>query len=233
MSLEKKEDVLDPTSESTTMISSDQWDWFNKHVERRTSPDDIVSPSSTIILAGPALYAELASDSESALTSGTLLTPIGFLPEVQHGESQVVTRHHEIGSGRSGFTVGKSGGRGSIARALFDADSLLVVLGRNSSKASDQPHVTTFAKNTSNNQYAFGLWSDAFKIPFGMAFAYKTIGNDFVASEYLEMCLIGSHQIQISSSAPLVMENVQFQYDRARTVNIRLGGPSGITDSNA
>lgn len=233
MALEKKEDALDPTGKSVAVISGDQWDWFNKHIERRTSPDDIVSPESTIILAGPALYSELASDPESKLTSNTLLTPIGFVPDVRHGESQAVTRHHEVGSGRSRFTVGKSAGQGAISRALFDADSLLTVLGRNSSKASDQPHVQTFAKNSSNNQYAFGLWSDAFKIPFGMAFAYKTIGNDFVASEYLEMCLIVSHTIQISSSVALIMENVAFQYDRARTVNIRLGGPSGITDNNA
>lgn len=233
MSLEKKEGVLDPISESTTAITGGQWDWYNKYVERRSAPDDIVSPESTIILAGPALYTELAADSESRLTSNTLLTPIGFVPDVRHGENQIVTRHHEVGSGRSRFTIGKSGGQGSIARALFDADSLLVVLGRNSSKASGQPHVKTFARNSSNNQYAFGLWSDAFKIPFGMAFAYKTIGNDYVASEYLELCLIGSHQIQISSSGPMVMENVSFQFDRSRTVNIRLGGPGGIPDGNA
>lgn len=233
MALEKKEGVLDPNSTITTVQTGDQWDWFNKSIERRTSPDDVVSPQSTIILAGPALYTELAANSTSKLTSDTLLTPIGFVPEVQHGESQMITRHHEIGSGRSRFTVGKSAGQGQISRALFDADSLLTVLGRNSSKAQGQPHVTTFARNTSNNQYAFGLWSDAFKIPFGMAFAYKTLGNDFVASEYLEQCLIIRHSVSISSSAGLIMENVVFQFDRARTVNIRISGPEGLKDNNA
>lgn len=240
MSLQSKVGVLDPSGSVLAATEETSWDWFNKYVERASFPDDIVTSQSALIMAGPAIFAELSAvgaiggiSTSVNINQSSLLTPIGFAQDFRYQEMQPSNRHFEIGSGRAKFTIGKSSGSGSISRALFDADSLLVVLTRNASKAQGTPHVDTFFKNSSNFKYGFGLSSDAFKIPFGIANAYKTIGNDFVASTFLEQCYIREHRVVVSEGAALIMENITFEFDRVRNVNIRVGGPVGLTDNNA
>lgn len=239
MSIAKKTGVLDPSGSVLTATDETSWDWFNKYIERSSFADDVVTSQSTLIMAGPALYSELSGlgavsgvETSAKIKEAARLTPIGFVQDFRYRESQPTNRHFEIGSGRAKFTIGKSAGSGTIVRTLFDADSLLKVLMRNASKAQASPHVKTFFNNSSNFEYGFGLWGDAFKIPFGMANVYKTIGNDFVASSYLEQCYIREHRIAINERGALIMENVTFEFDRVRPVDIRVGGPSGISDNN-
>lgn len=233
MAIELKLGELNPQNPSTTAVNEDQWDWFNKYVERRTSPDDLVTSASTLILAGPALYSEINSVESAIISDSNRLSPVGFIINAQHAENQQVTRHREVGSFRSRFTVGKSAGQGQIARALFNADTLLRVLTKNASYANNTPHVTTFMKNSFNSEYGFSLASDAFKIPFGLAFVYKTIGNDFVGSEYLEQCVFTRYSISLDPGSPMVMENIVYEFDRARSVIIRVAGPLGMRDNNS
>lgn len=236
MSIGNKSGVLDPSGGILASVDETTWDFMNKFVERASFADGVVTSQSSLILAGPALYVELSEvgdDVQTKIAKASLLTPIGFVQDFRYRESQQVNRHFEIGSGEPRFTVGKSTGSGTIARAFFDADSLLAVLMRNASKVKGAPHVSTFFNNSSDFQYGFGLSSDAFKIPFGIANVYKTIGNDFVASGYIEECYIRDHTVAVNERAPLVMEKVSLEFDRVRTVNIRVAGPSGIQDNNA
>ncbi len=238
MAIAKKTGVLDPSGSVLSATDETSWDWFNKYVERASFAEDVVTSQSSLILAGPALYSELSElgavfgvNTSTSINQASRLTPIGFVHEFRFGESQPISRNFEIGSGRAKFSTGKSTARGSIRRAMFDADSLLKVLMRNGSRAQAS-HIATFFNNSSNFEYGFGLWSDVFKIPFGMASVHKTIGNDFVASEYLEQCYIGTHRVSVDARAALVMEDVAFEFDRVRPVDIRIGGPSGIPDNN-
>ena len=104
---------------------------------------------------------------------------------------------------------------------------------KNASRASLQPHVQSELLNSYNAKYAFSLAGDLFKIPFGMALVYKTIGNDYVGSEYLEQCVFVRYSKSLDPGAPMVMENIVYEFDRARSVNIRVSGPAGLIDNNA
>lgn len=224
---------LNPSSPSLAAASESNWDWFNKSVERASFPSNTVTAESTLILAGPALFIELANNTSDPAQTSSRLTPIGFAQNITISEQHPVNRHFEIGSGRAKFTIGKSQGSAQVARALFDASSLLYVLQQNASKALNTPYVPTFFTNSANNKYGFGLWSDAFKIPFGMALSFKTSGNDYVASMYLEQAYISGHQVAVNEGGALVVENVRIEFDRIRTVNLRFSGPPGIPDANA
>ena len=238
MSIAKKTGVLDPSGGVLAATDETAWDWFNKYVERASFAEDVVTSQSSLIMAGPALYSELSElghvtgvKTSTLISQASRLTPIGFVQDFRYGESQSINRNFEIGSGRGKMTTGKSTARGSIRRAMFDADSLLKVLMRNGARAQAS-HIATFLKNSSNFEYGFGLWSDVFKIPFGMASVHKTLGNDFVASSYLEQCYIGTHRVSVNERVSLVMEDVAFEFDRVRPVDIRVSGPSGIPDNN-
>lgn len=219
----------------------ENWDWYKKHVERAAFPDTIASPDSTLILAGPATYEEIAPVTSAQITGNQeLLTPIGFINEMSFNEGSNIVRLGEIGSRMPRFVVDRTAASGTISRAMFNANNLAYVLYQNSLKSTSKLGLAGLydqvLKSSENTRFKSGLWSDMFKVPFGMAVCFRTIGNDFLASVFLEQCYINGYQTGITIGQAIVLENISFDMERIRPVKIKVEGSvlsSAINDTGS
>lgn len=219
----------------------ENWDWYKKHVERAAFPDTIACPDSTLLLAGPATYEEIAPVASAQITGDqVLLTPVGFSNEIAFNEGANIVRLGEIGSRMPRFAVDRTAASGTIGRAMFNADNLAYVLYRNALKSTSRLGVAglydQIIKSSARTNFKSGLWSDMFKIPFGMAICFRTIGNDFLASIFLEQCYINDYQCGVTIGAAVVLENISFNVERVRPVRIDIEGAalsSAIPDTGS
>jgi len=216
-----------------SISDTDSWDFYKKSVERASFADNVSHPDATLVLAGPALYEEIG-EVEDDVESSDMLTPIGFVTDITIGDQQVIMRMNEIGSSRPRLAVGDTDTRGNIRRGLFNGNTLAYALYQNSLKSTSanegkdlyDPVLVSGGSGNNEKQYKFGLWSDMFKIPFGLALCFKTIGNDYIASVYLEQMYIESYDKSISRGQAVMFEDMQWVCDRLRTINVKVSGSS-------
>lgn len=207
----------------------ENWDWYKKHVERAAFPDTVACPDSTLLLAGPATYEEIAPVGSAQITGDqALLTPIGFINEMTFNEGSNIVRLGEIGSRMPRFVVDRTAASGTISRAMFNASNLAYVLYQNSLKSTSKLGIAglydQILKSGDDTNFKSGLWSDMFKIPFGMAVCFRTIGNDFLASVFLEQCYINDYQTGMTIGQAIILENISFDMERIRPVMIKVEG---------
>lgn len=209
------------------------WDFYKKFVERASFADSVSNPDATLVLAGPALYEEIGEVSDDVKESDKL-TPIGFVTDMTVGDQRPVARLGEIGSMRPRLVIGDSETRGNIRRGLFNGSTLAYALYQNSLKntsARDKdelydPVLQSGGSGDNAAYYKFGLWSDMFKIPFGLAICIRTTGGDYLASMYLEQVLIESYEKAITRGQAIIFEDMQWVCERIRTVKIKISGSS-------
>lgn len=207
------------------------WDFMKKMVERASFPDTTSNPESTLVLAGPAFYEEIG-DVNATVENPDKLTPIGFVTDMTYGDQQPFMRMKEIGSCMPRFAAGDNDVRGNIRRGFFNGSTLAYVLYQNSLKnTSARQKDALYDKvlvsgGSGNNEksYKFGLWSDMFRIPFGLAICMRTTGNDFLASAYFEQMYIESYNKEISRGQAIIFEDIQWTCERVRTVSIKVTG---------
>lgn len=229
-------DKLKLAGSGSILTASDEtnWDFYKKYVERTSFSDTVSNPDATLILAGPATYEEIAEIDEE-VTESDKLTPIGFVTDMTVDDQQGIMRLGEIGSGRPRLVAGDTDTRGRIRRGFFNGSSIAYALYRNSLKntsARDRDELfdpPLQAGNSGEDFYKFGLWSDMFKIPFGMAVCMRTIGNDFLASFYLEQVYFENYTKAVVRDQVLIFEDVSWVCERVRTVKIKITG-SGLSD---
>lgn len=218
--------ILSSADEST-------WDFYKKFVERASFSDSVSHPDATLVLAGPALFEEIG-EIEDDIEDSDKLTPIGFVTDMTIGDQQVISRINEIGSRMPRFVVGDNDTRGNIRRGFFNGSTLAYALYQNSlkntsAKTKDKlydPVLTSGGSGSNEAFYKFGLWSDMFKIPFGLALCMRTIGNDYIASLYLEQVYIENYEKSITRGQAIIFEDMQWVCERIRTVKVKVAGSS-------
>lgn len=219
------------------------WDFYKKTVERSSFPDNTSNPDATLILAGPAFFEEIG-EAEADIENPELLTPVGFITDMTIGDQQAIQRISEVGSRMPRFVVGDTDTRGNIRRGFFNANNLAYALYQNSLKNTsarkkDGLYDKVLVSGGSGNNeksYKFGLWSDMFKIPFGIALCIKTLGNDYLGSLYLEQVYIESFEKQITRGQAIIFEDMSWVCERIKTVKVKVSGSklSGvITDTGS
>ena len=209
------------------------WDFYKKFVERASFSDNVSHPDATLVLAGPALYEEIG-EVDKDIEESDKLTPIGFVTDITIGDQQAISRLNEIGSGRPRLAVGDNDIRGNIRRGFFNGNTLAYALYQNSLKSTSankwdalyDPVLVSGGSGDNEKHYKFGLWSDLFKIPFGLALCMRTIGNDYIASMYLEQVYIENYEKSITRGQAVMFEDIQWVCERIRTVKIKVTGGS-------
>lgn len=215
------------------------WDFFKKAIERASFPDSVSNPDSVLVLAGPAFFEEIG-EQDADVENSDKLTPVGFITDMTIGDQQAVQRINEIGSRMPRFVVGDTDTRGNIRRGFFNANNLAYALYQNSLKnTSARQKDALYDKvltSGGDKSYKFGLWSDMFKIPFGMALCMRTLGNDYLGSLYLEQVYFESSEKQIARGQSIIFEDVSWVCERIKTVKIKVAGSKlagVITDSGS
>lgn len=227
------------TAGETIFAANDetQWDFYKKSVERSSFPDTTAMPDSALILAGPPLYDELVNAVDQItddLVNFELLVPLGFVVGFSKDESQNAMRLYEIGSMRTRWAVGDNECRSRITRGFFNGKSLIYALYQRTIKGSlanaeekyIEPILNALGISSVGGGYKFGLWSELTKSPFGLCICYRTLGNDFVGSEYLEQTYIEGYDKAQQRGQYVEFENISMISERTRTVKIQVTGAS-------
>lgn len=208
-------DVLPAVSDGGFTSS---WDWKGAYVSR-LNEDGLerfsqfsASPDSTLLFAGPARY--------TGLSGGSDLTPIGMVDNISYQDNSQLMRLFEVGSNRSYFTRGKSSPAMSMSKVLADQKNILAAL----SQASYKPAMATDGQRAPGAETASvmqNLNSEYFAVPFGLLLVMKTRGGSAdgygktLSALYLEYCMFDNYSFQVASQQPVIVENLQIQFDRA------------------
>lgn len=208
-------DVLPAVSDGGFTSS---WDWKGSYVSR-LNEDGLerfsqfsASPDSTLLFAGPARY--------TGLSGGSDLIPIGMVDNISYQDNSQLMRLFEVGSNRSYFTRGKSAPAMSMSKVLADQKNILAAL----SQASYKPAMATDGQRAPGAEGASvmqNLNSEYFAVPFGILLVMKTRGGSAdgygktLSALYLEYCMFDNYSFQVASQQPVIVENLQIQFDRA------------------
>jgi hypothetical protein len=190
------------------------------------------------------------------VTSGDLVYPIGVLENVGLSQSKQLQRIFEIGSSRSYFIPGRVIGSITLGRVLYHGPTLLKVLYayyRQSAgpltfldepnalmqDGTPNPNATLLnipavqsqlhrvAVNPGYDDFWLNLGSDIFNQPTGLGFFFRNQNDVTIGAVYLEECMVGGHQMSVSSGSVLVMEGASLQFDVLRPIRMQIPGASG------
>lgn len=214
-----KNDVLPAVSDGSF---SSSWDYKGSYMSR-LNEDGLerfsqfsASPDSTALFAGPARY--------TGLGSGADLIPIGLVDNISYQDNSQLMRLFEIGSNRSYFTRGKSAPTVSMSKVLADQANILAALSRAAyrpAQAIDGPR----APGAEGSDIMMNLGSEFFSVPFGLLLVMKSRGGGsegygkVLSALYLESCMFDNYSFQLASSQPVVVENINIQFDRVVPVS--------------
>ena len=195
------------------------FDWKNDYVSALNSDgyerfsQYSASPSSTALFAGPARFSGLSGDA-------SILMPIGLTDGVQYQADAGVQRLYEIGSDRAFFTRGKTQHALSLGKMLADQANILSALSVNAYRPTvDDGGYSAPGATNPNPNIMMNLDSEFFNVPFGLMMLFKTKGGGDgygtpLTAIYLEYCMFVNYSFSVASQAPVIVENVQLQFDR-------------------
>lgn len=205
-------------SQTTTGFST-SYDWKNDYVSALAEDgyerfsQYSASPDATALFAGPARFTGLSGD------AGALL-PIGLTDGIAMSSNPQLSRLFEIGSNRSFFTRGKTTHSLQMGKMLADQHNILSALSNQAYRPllNDQGQSAGGA-DSPNPDIKMNLDSEFFNVPFGLLLLFKTRGGGdgtgkILTALYLEYCMFSSYNFQISSQAPVIVENVAIEFDR-------------------
>jgi len=226
MAVEQAKDVLG-TAESQGFSTG--WSWKDTYATSLAEDgyerfaQYSVTPDTTMLYAGPARFTAI---------DPTVLTPIGLSDNVSMQSNPQLAQLFELGSNRSFFTRGKTINQLSMSKMLADQKNILAALSQNAYRPASMATANSATGSSApgpeapNPNVMLNLDSEYFDVPFGMLLLMKTRGGGSegsgkpIAALYLEYCMFGSHQFNIASSTPVVMENISLQFDRVVPVSI-------------
>jgi hypothetical protein len=171
--------------------------------------------------AGPARF--------TGLGGGTgALQPIGLTDGINFSSDAQLARLYEIGSNRAFFTRGKTVASVSFSKMLADQANILSVLTANAYQPPENiSGFNTPGADSPNPNIMMNLDSEYFSVPFGLLLVFKTRGGGTVTPStgkilsalYLEYCMFASYNFNITATAPVIVEGVAIQFDRAVPVS--------------
>lgn len=177
------------------------------------------TPDSTALFAGPARF--------SGLSGTASLMPIGLTDGFSISENPSLARLYEIGSNRAFFTRGKTILNGGFSKILADQANILAALSSQAYRPSaiSAGGMTAPGATAPNPDIMMNLDSEYFANPFGLLVLFKTRGGGagngkILTATYLEYCMFSSYQFAVGATAPVIMENVSFEFDRAVPVTL-------------
>ncbi len=211
------------------------WDWKGNYISNLLDGQDgnerfsqlSATPDTTAMFAGPARFSALSGNGGPAS-----LLPIGLTDGLGLSQSAQLQPLYEIGSNRTFFTRGKTMNSVQFSRMLADQKNIIATLMANAKPdglvLNDQGTKAPGAQGESSN-IMLNLDSEFTNIPFGLMLVFKTRGGygvtgqrgHVLAAVYLEYCMFANFSLQVSSGAPVIMENIAVQFDRVVPVAIK------------
>lgn len=201
----------------TPQTGSDSWIAQNSYVERLMDNAAFTSahPDDTLILAGPARLASVATPNSDNLLA------IGMMQNFQASQNKPTTPVMSIGSGRSAFLSGKAQTSWGMTRLFVNGRNLLRVLYTQAKQAGvDVSQFDDPAAIDANSPYFINLDSELFLIPFGLAVLFRDKTRNNVGAFYMELCMINAWNVAFSAGQNFIAENVSGLADRVLPMSL-------------
>lgn len=198
---------------------STSYDWKNDYVSSLAEDgyerfsQFSASPDATALFAGPARFSGLSG-------SSTGLIPIGLSDNLSMQSNPQLARLFEIGSNRSFFTRGKTVHNLSLGKMLADQQNILQALSKNAYRPLINDSGTgSPGAEAPNPDIKMNIDSEYFNVPFGLMLMFKTRGGGdgsgkVLSALYLEYCMFSGYQFQVASQSPVIVENINVEFDR-------------------
>jgi hypothetical protein len=215
--------MADPTNDvlpAQNVAFSTSYDWKNEYVSSLSTDgyerfsQYSANPDATSIFAGPARFTGLGSDAST-------LRPIGLADGLSMQSNPQLARLFEIGSNRSFFTRGKTTHSLSLGKMLADQQNILQALSANAYRPDNlnDKGVGAPGAESPSPEIKMNLDSEYFNIPFGLMLVFKTRGGGdgtgkILSALYLEYCMFAGYSFQIASQSPVIVENINVEFDR-------------------
>jgi hypothetical protein len=195
------------------------WDWKNQYVSSLAEEgyerfsQFSASPSSTVLLAGPARFTGLSGGAAD-------LIPIGLTDGISMQSNPQLQQLFEIGSDRSFFTRGKTTHSLSLGKMLADQKNILAALSANAYRPAMLSTGMGSPSANPNPDIMMNLDSEYFAVPFGLMLIFKTRGGGTTGSGkplsalYLEYCMFANYQFSIANASPVIQEGISVTFDR-------------------
>ena len=172
------------------------------------------SPDATALFAGPARFSGING-------STSALLPIGLSDGLSMSSNPQLARLFEIGSNRSFFTRGKTVHSMSLGKMLADQQNILSALSANAYRDLPQNIGGTGAPGavSPNPNIKMNIDSEYFNVPFGLMIMFKSRGGGdgngkILSALYLEYCMFAGYSFQVASQSPVIVENINIEFDR-------------------
>lgn len=224
------------TVNKTTSVEN--WSYQENYVERLMDNAAFTAahPNNTLVLAGPARYPNIMSqsmDDEQAGDIGDNLLPIGMLQNMQVQQQRQVQPMQALGSARTYFTAGKSNISFNMSRLLINGRNLLRALYSQAAQNTDNINLMNFGespvRSDDTEQFFLNLDSELFYIPIGLAVLFRSVAHNTVGAFYIELAMFNSWNVGFQAGQNMIMENVSGFADRIRPIfpSTIAGGPEG------
>ncbi len=200
---------------ATTSINT--WGSQQTYIERLmdNASFTMAHPQDTLILAGPARFANVKN-------ADTDLLPIGHVMSMNLGQQRPVQPLSGIGSARTFFAAGKGLVTFQMARLMVNGRNLLRAMYTQAIQQGvpveglAEPPVSANGKRT--EQFWANLDSTIFYVPIGICVLFRSVAHDMVGGFYLELCMFNSWNTGFQAGQPIIQEQVQGMADRIRPV---------------
>lgn len=206
----KNQGLLHPV---TTGIND--YNHMNKVVQFDDDPNNVASGEATILFSGPPV---LNPSGANAQNISELLVPIGAVQNFNDTQVPRIVPFNEMGSVLERQAGGTPQTQAQLGRVLTYHSNLAHAMYAWIAKISgDKPTQFMFAPGETSGPgkaHLTSMFSDLFRMPFGMLLVTVTAGGNIVSKEYYERCLIAQFGKTIQAGNPLIVEQMAMRVTR-------------------
>jgi len=205
----KNQGLLHPV---TTGVND--YDFMNRVVQFDDDPNNVASGEATILFSGPPV---LNPGGANAQSISDLLVPIGAVQNFNDTEVPRIVPFNEMGSVLERQAAGTPQTQAQMGRVLTYHSNLPHALYAWIAKLNEKPTQFMFApgeKDGPGKAHLTSMFSDLFRVPFGMLLVTVTAGGNVVSKEYYERCLIAQKGKTVQAGNPLIVEQVAMRVTR-------------------
>ena len=192
----------------------DNYNYMHNVVQFDDDPNSVASGEATILFSGPPV---LKPAGASAPLTSDLLVPIGAVQQFNDSEVPVIVPFKEIGSALERQAGSTPQTTAQLGRVLTYHSNLPHALYAWLAKLADKPTQFMFAPaelTGPGKAHLVTMYSDLFRVPFGMLLVTVTAGGNVVSKEYYERCLIAQKGKTVQAGNPLIVEQVGVRVTR-------------------
>ncbi|MBC8551457.1 MAG: hypothetical protein H8D23_17570 [Candidatus Brocadiales bacterium] len=211
------------------MATINDWDFQSKQVDPNMDSHDFVSSQSLVFCTIPPLTGTGGDeDLDGNISDVTKWVPIGLVENASLQQRRQVNELFEIGSKKMFQIPGRTFRRASLARVVFDGDSLLnAASGGVDAEGVNLGEAGDGVAADANSKFYINLASSYFDTPKNIGLVIRDQEEEFYGALALKHCFIESHQMSMAAQQTVVMENISMTVSEFVPIVVTVNNETG------